>query len=364
MFKPGKVVLTSLLGATLAGAMIAQAAHAEQAIWRASQTSGEVWITHSGVLPIALSSNESVASGDIVRTGQNGRVLLSRGEETILVSANSQIEIAPDTEVGFSTILQKVGSILLEVERRNVQHFEVQTPYLAAVVKGTKFRVTVDDSASNVEVLRGQVEVRDYRSGQVALVNPYQAARVLARGPSDLSVTGSGPLSPIQQGAPSAAPRQFVPQLNESITIPERRAETAREKLRSTDGPGPTSHKKVAADASEAFAGRTREPDEPRTLHGENSSGAGGGPSGGADRGALRGAFGVASDEADGGVSDITLSGMVKRVRESVAGDHGWNRDEDATAIVAIPAVVGVAVTLGVGMVRRRKRIKPEKDRC
>jgi hypothetical protein len=360
MSRLGKVVLTSLLGATLAGAMITQAAHAGQAIWRASQTSGEVWITHSGSLPIALSSNESLAPGDIVRTGRNGRALLSRGEETILVSTDSQIEIAPDTEVGFSTIIQKVGSILLEVEKRNVQHFEVLTPYLAAVVKGTKFRVTVDDSASNVEVLRGQVEVRGYRSGQVALVNAYQTARVLARGPSDLSVTGSGPLSPIQQGAPSAAPRPFVPRLNESITIPERRAETGRDMLRSTDGAGPASHNKAVADAGEELARRARQPNEPRTLHGENSSGASGGPSGGADRGALRGAFGGTSDEADGGLSDITLSGIVKRVRESVAGDHGRNWDEDGTAIVAIPAVVGVAVTLGVGMVRRRKRIKPK----
>ena len=83
MFKAGKVILTLLLGATLAGPSSAEAAQAEQAIWHASKTSGEVWITHSGVQPIALSNNELVAPGDIVRTGRNGRVLLSRGEETI-----------------------------------------------------------------------------------------------------------------------------------------------------------------------------------------------------------------------------------------------------------------------------------------
>src|SRR5262249_6716221 len=142
---------------------------------------------------------------------QNGRVLLSRGEETMLISPNTHLEIARDTAAGFSTILEKAGSILLEVEKRNVQHFEVQTPYLAAVVKGTKFRVTVEDGASNVEVLRGQVEVKDYRSGQVALVNPGQAARVLARGPSGLSLTGSGTVSPTQQGTPGSAQRQLAP---------------------------------------------------------------------------------------------------------------------------------------------------------
>ena len=45
----------------------------------------------------------------------------------------------------------EAGSILLDVEKRNVQHFEVETPYLAAVVKGTQFRVTVGPTGSRVE---------------------------------------------------------------------------------------------------------------------------------------------------------------------------------------------------------------------
>ena len=77
-----------------------------------------------------------------------------------------------------TTIIQQSGSILLEVEKKNVQHFQVETPYLAAVVKGTQFRVTVGNSESRVDVLRGQVEVADFKSGQFAMVAPGQAAQV------------------------------------------------------------------------------------------------------------------------------------------------------------------------------------------
>ena len=50
-----------------------------------------------------------------------------------------------------TTIQQRAGSILLEVEKRNVTHFEVETPYLAAVVKGTQF-VNLRDVGDPVEL--------------------------------------------------------------------------------------------------------------------------------------------------------------------------------------------------------------------
>jgi hypothetical protein len=104
---------------------------------------------------------------DSVRTVQTGRVPLKRGEETILIAPNSIIGIPVEKTSGFSTtIIQQAGSILLEVEKRNVKHFAVETPYLAAVVKGTQFGVTVNQSDSRVDVFRGQVEVQDFRSGQ------------------------------------------------------------------------------------------------------------------------------------------------------------------------------------------------------
>src|SRR5260370_20771813 len=134
-------------------------------------------MTTTGAQPVSLKEEEILKPGESARTGHNGRVLLVRGEETILVSPNSVIGLPAEKKDGLSTtIMQQAGSILLEVEKKNVKHFEVETPYLAAVVKGTQFRVSVNSASTNVEVMRGQVEVADFKSGQIAQVLPGQQA--------------------------------------------------------------------------------------------------------------------------------------------------------------------------------------------
>ena len=128
-----------------------------------------------------------------------------RGEESILVSPNSVVGIPTEKKEGLSTtILQQAGSILLEVEKRNVKHFEVETPYLAAVVKGTRFRVSVNAASTSVDVARGQVEVSDFKSGQTVQLLPGQVATAFARGKSGLTLSGSGTFNPIEKGTPRA----------------------------------------------------------------------------------------------------------------------------------------------------------------
>ena len=178
------------------------AAIADDNNWHVSNTSGNVWVTVGGVQQASLSHSSILKPGDSIRTGQNGRALLVHGEEYMLISPNSAIEIPKETKQGLlTTIIQRAGSVVLEVEKRNVKHFEVETPQLAAVVKGTRFRVTVEKDSSYVDVLRGQVEVSDFKSGQYALVQPGQTAKVSAQR-SGLSLSGSGTLGSIQQGTP------------------------------------------------------------------------------------------------------------------------------------------------------------------
>ncbi len=181
-------------------------------------------MTGAGVQTVALTGEAVLKPGDSIRTGRNGRVLLVRGEETILISPNSIIGIPMEPKDGLSTtIIQQAGSILLEVEKRNVKHFEVETPYFAAVVKGTQFRVSLDKSDASVDVLRGLVEVADFKSGQLALVLPGQIAKVLARGLGGLSLSGSGTFNPIQQGQPRPSSVQAVPVPKEGFSAPARR---------------------------------------------------------------------------------------------------------------------------------------------
>jgi hypothetical protein len=198
---------------------------AEDGVWRVSKSSGEVWTTTTGTQQASLTPKEVLRPGDIIRTGRNGRALLVRGEETILVSPNSVIGLPAEKKDGLSTtILQQAGSILLEVEKRNVRHFEVETPYLAAVVKGTHFRVSVNAASTSVDVLRGQVEVADFKTGQIAQVMPGQHATVFANGKPGLSLSGSGTLSPIEQGKPRASSMERMMGAKAELSVPRNAA--------------------------------------------------------------------------------------------------------------------------------------------
>src|SRR5205085_2920188 len=167
----------------------ASATAADDGIWSVSKSSGEVWIATTGAQPASLKQEDTLKPGDTIQTGRNGRVLLVRGEETILIAPNSVIGVPSEKKDGLSTtILQRVGSILLEVEKKNVKHFEVETPYLVAVVKGTQFSVTVNAASTSVDVKRGQVEVSDFKSGQIALVTPGQVATSFANGEGRLNI--------------------------------------------------------------------------------------------------------------------------------------------------------------------------------
>src|SRR5882762_3223831 len=204
MVRAGRFGRILAMALVLGAASNARAAEGEA--WSVSKSSGEVWMTTTGAQQVSLGRQDVLKPGDTIRTGRNGRVLLVRGEETILVAPNSVIGLPTEKKDGLATtIVQQAGSILLEVEKRNVKHFEVETPYLAAVVKGTQFRVSVDAGSARIDVIRGQVEVADFRSGQIAQVLPGQVATASAQGKPGLSLSGSGALSPIEQGRPRAS---------------------------------------------------------------------------------------------------------------------------------------------------------------
>jgi hypothetical protein len=193
--------------------------------WTVHRSSGEVSLTGSDVQQASLKQEDVLKPGDTVRTGRTGRVLLKRGDEMILVSPNSVIGVPAQQKEGLSTtIKQQAGSILLDVEKRNVKHFEVETPYLAAVVKGTQFRVTVNAGKTTVDVVRGQVEVADFKSGQIAQVMAGQHATAFATGKTGLLLGGAGVLAPIEHGKPRAPSVERVPVPRNGLSAPRHAA--------------------------------------------------------------------------------------------------------------------------------------------
>lgn len=195
--------------------MASQAFALENRAWNVESHAGTVWVKQAALQPVALNPNESLRAGSTIETGNDGRVVLVRGDESIIVSPRTSLALPEHNDNGMATtILQSFGTILLQVEKRAKQHFEVETPFLAAVVKGTKFTVTVDQSGAAVHVVEGAVEVIDLDTGDVGMVRPGQTAHTPAAQGVGLSVGGPGAVTPARAAAPARvnkavpAPRQ------------------------------------------------------------------------------------------------------------------------------------------------------------
>lgn len=85
--------VSRLLAATLVLAASSVAFAADGGDWTVSKSSGEVWLSASGVQQAALRQEDVLKPGDTISTGRTGRVLLKRGDEMILVSPNSVIGV-------------------------------------------------------------------------------------------------------------------------------------------------------------------------------------------------------------------------------------------------------------------------------
>ncbi len=189
------LVLVTVVGSTVA-------TQAGQDGWTVVKVSGPAWQMIGGEHS-ALADGMTVRSGTSVHTGARARIQLQRGAESIIVGPSTELSINDRPDQSLSTVvLEKAGSASFDVEKQNVQHFSVETPMLAALVKGTHFTVSARQGAGNVAVERGTVAVTALKTGETADVTVGQKASVGARG---LSVTGPGPHSPITRVAPRAS---------------------------------------------------------------------------------------------------------------------------------------------------------------
>jgi hypothetical protein len=159
--------------------------------WRVTAVQGEATLQRGEAPPAPVAQAQALDPGESLATGASGRVVLTRGASTITVGPNGRMEIPPGGDDGVRTkVVQAMGSLLFKVEKRASQHFEVETPYLAAVVKGTTFTVSVEGDTSAVHVVEGAVEVKALATGQVGLVKPGYTAVVSQRAGKGLSIIG------------------------------------------------------------------------------------------------------------------------------------------------------------------------------
>jgi hypothetical protein len=96
-------------------------------------------------------------------------------------------------------VLMRQGNLDLDIEKLGVPHFAVQTPVLAAVVKGTQFSVAIAGGDGAVSVDTGRVQVTALAGGEQVDVTSGQAAKLSG---GSLHVSGAGPHASIESVTP------------------------------------------------------------------------------------------------------------------------------------------------------------------
>jgi hypothetical protein len=187
-------------------ATTSSAALAQSQIWRISETAGAVSVRRGTEIKPAA-RNAVLAPGDAVVTGPGGRAVLVHDRDFVTVSANSRVSVPLVQEAtGFTRIVQDIGNAIFRIEKLKVPHFAVKTPYLAAVVKGTTFSVTVDGSGTSLQVVEGVVEVATLDGGAKDLIRPGTVATIGAADLYRLQVQGDGARTIDSPARPADAP--------------------------------------------------------------------------------------------------------------------------------------------------------------
>ncbi len=114
-----------------------------------------------------------------VVTGVADSAAFTLPSSLIEVSPNTVMRIvAPessDTSV-IQRVLQRTGAALFSVKKGSVTHFQVDTPFLVSVVKGTTFNVLVEDSGATVALHEGSLLVTSVDGSQRILLAPGDVA--------------------------------------------------------------------------------------------------------------------------------------------------------------------------------------------
>ena len=174
--------------------------------WSMTEASGPVQVLRQGVAKIATRGTV-LGAGDVVKTGAGGRAVIARGEEYLMVAPGSQVRVPQVEQPGALTrFIEDFGNVVFMIKKKAAPHFAVQTPYLAAVVKGTTFSVAVTDTGASVKVLEGAVDVATTDGGAHELVTPGAVALVDAASLGRMRVRANGIERIIDSPKPAVVP--------------------------------------------------------------------------------------------------------------------------------------------------------------
>ncbi len=164
--------------------------------WVVTQASGNVQYRMGGKVPTgwqALQAGAVLGAAAEVRTGSNSQALLTHQGTTLTVSPDSGLKLpGSDRPNGVYRVFQSLGTLLYRIKERaaGMAAFEVETPYLVAVVKGTVFTVNASANGAAVHLTEGVVDVQPTLGGTGVTLTPGRTAKITAVPGADVIVTG------------------------------------------------------------------------------------------------------------------------------------------------------------------------------
>jgi ferric-dicitrate binding protein FerR (iron transport regulator) len=154
--------LLAVLGLLILAAPAARAQElaALPAPWIVAEVEGPAMVRYDRGAWQRLDLGAAVAAASEVRTGRGAHVVLVRGEDRVRLFAHSYLELPKAAaDDGMTRLMQWLGEALFEIDPRPSPQFQVDTPWLTAVVKGTAFTIQVSGETASVAVASGTVRV-------------------------------------------------------------------------------------------------------------------------------------------------------------------------------------------------------------
>ncbi|PIW55154.1 MAG: hypothetical protein COW16_07605, partial [Sphingomonadales bacterium CG12_big_fil_rev_8_21_14_0_65_65_10] len=183
---------TTIVLAPIAVLLSSTSAFAQSGPWTVSEVEGQVVIKDDSGERAARRGTK-LDPGDSIEARNGGNAIIVRERQFVTIRPNTRIRIADGSESrSVIQVVQDWGRALFRIDKQKDPHFGVGTPYLAAVVKGTTFTVTVGAEGASVQVTEGAVEVATEDGGAKDLVLPGVVAMVSANDRLRLVVEGDG----------------------------------------------------------------------------------------------------------------------------------------------------------------------------
>ena len=166
------VLLSTLL-------LCGNSAMAEMQNWKVAKVQGEAILSKPGFAPRRVELHDSFGAGQKITTSADASVSLVRNTEAFIISPNSEIEIPSDENTStFTLFFQTLGTVLFSAKKKNRHHFKVQTPFAAALVKGTTFAINVTSNNYQIQVFEGSVELKGHNRKDSHIVNAGAQSQV------------------------------------------------------------------------------------------------------------------------------------------------------------------------------------------